>query len=301
MSSFLLRHCEPADRAEVAEVVAAHERAWRGESLFSLMDLDDEWRNANLAADTWAALDEHRVVGYGRIFDRGELWRAQAVVHPDVFGRGLGKRLALLIEDEVRRRGGHRLQNEVLEADTSGRLLLSALGYRDVRRFREMRIDLEERPPEPVWPSGLRAATFAATRDARDFHAAQQESFADHWEHTPRTFELWSQSHIESPAFEPELWTVVYDGREIVAGAVCRANAYGGGWIDILFTRAPWRRRGVGEALLAASFSKLWDRGQPSIGLGVDAQNETGAFRLYERMAMTPAWAAVTFEKTLVG
>ena len=289
MSSFLLRHCEHADRAAIVEVVAAHERACRGESPFSLADLEDDWRNANLADDTWAALDEQRVVGYGRIFDRGGLWRAHAFVHPDVFGRGLGKRLAVLIEDEVRRRGGRRLQSEVLETDIPGQSLLRALGYREVRLFREMRIDFEEPPPEPVWPAGLRAAAFAAA-DACGFHAAQQESFADHWEYTPRTFELWSQSHIESPAFDPELWTVVHEEREIVAGAVCRASAYGGGWIDVLFTRAPWRRRGVGEALLSASFSKLWKLGQPSIGLGVDAQSDTGAFRLYARMGMKPAW-----------
>jgi len=35
------------------------------------------------------------------------------------------------------------------------------------------------------------------------------------------------------------------------------------------------------------------------VGLGVDAQNETGATRLYERAGMTVHWSATAFEKAL--
>jgi mycothiol synthase len=299
MSSFRFRHCEAADAAAVAEVVAAHERACFGASTYGVADLEDEWRTKNLAEHTWAALDGERLVGYGRVSDRGELWRANASVHPDAFGRGLGAQLAGLLEDEARARGARRVQNMVLETDTSARFLLTALGYHEVRRFREMRIDLAEAPPPPVWPEGLSGASFDAAADARAFHAAQQEAFADHWEYTPRTFEAWSNFHLESPAFDASLWSVVRDGDEIAGGAICRLEAYGGGWVDVLFTRAPWRRRGVGGTLLASSLAKLWERGQPSIGLGVDEQSQTGAFRLYESLGMKPAWAGVTYEKAL--
>lgn len=301
MSSFLIRHCELADATAAAEVVAAHERACRGESAFSAADLEDEWRQTHLADDTWAALSGDRIVGYGHIVDRGELWRAEAFVHPDAFGHGLGTQLAALLEGEVRRRGAKRLQNSVLEADTSARRLMTALGYREVRTFREMRIDLATAPPQPVWPDGLSETPFDRTTGARAFHAAQQEAFADNWEFTPRTFEDWSQWHLDKPAFDPSLWSVVRDGDETVAGAICRLDAYGGGWVDVLFTRAPWRGRGAGAALLQASFAKLWERGQASVGLGVDAQSDTGAFRLYERMGMKPAWAGVMYEKVLDG
>jgi ribosomal protein S18 acetylase RimI-like enzyme len=300
MSSFLFRHCEPGDAAAVAEVVAAHERACNGESAYSQADLESEWRTSKLAEQTWAALDGDRVVGYGRISDRGELWRADGWVHPDAVGRGLGAQLAALLEAEVRARGAKRVQSAILEPDTSARFLLTALGYREVRRFFELRIDLAGVPAAPVWPAGLRALAFEPA-DARAFHAAQQEAFADHWEFLPRTFETWSRAHLDNPGFDASLWSVVRDGDEIVAGAICRLEAYGGGWVDVLFTRAPWRRRGVGEALIAACFAKLWERGQTTIGLGVDAEGETGALRLYERMGMQPAWKAVVFEKALDG
>ena len=56
----------------------------------------------------------------------------------------------------------------------------------------------------------------------------------------------------------------------------------------MLFTRRPWRRRGVGAALLADAFARLWERGERSVGLSVDAASDTGAFRLYERAGMAP-------------
>jgi ribosomal protein S18 acetylase RimI-like enzyme len=300
MSSFPLRHCEPADAAAVADLIAAHERSCRGESAFNLAELLNEWRVTDLE-HTWAALEGDRVVGFGQISERGELWRADGYVHPDAFGRGLGTQLAVLLEAEARSRGAKRVQNSVLEADSAARDLMTALHYSEVRRFREMRIDLAAAPLAPVWPEGLLGTPFDPATDAQAFHAAQQEAFDDHWEFRPRTFEEWSHIHLEGPAFEPSLWSVVRDRDETVAGAICRLEAYGGGWVDVLFTRAPWRRRGVGEALLVASFAKLWERGQASVGLGVDAQSDTGAFRLYERMGMKPAWAAVTFEKVFDG
>jgi mycothiol synthase len=55
----------------------------------------------------------------------------------------------------------------------------------------------------------------------------------------------------------------------------------------------------VGAALLGESFRRFWQRGERSVGLGVDAASDTGAFRLYERAGMAPALGWVTYEKQL--
>ena len=80
---------------------------------------------------------------------------------------------------------------------------------------------------------------------------------------------------------------------------ICEADRYGGGWIAVLFTRRPRRGRGVGRALLRDAFWKYRDRGEPSAGLGVDAENPTGAFHLYESSGMRPSLGWVMFEKEL--
>lgn len=299
MSSFRLRPARADDAAAVADTVAAHERLIMGSTTYSVSDLEDEWRTIDLATTAWVVEDGGRVVAYGSVEDRGELWRAEGHVHPEAFGRGLGAELARFLETEVRTRGARRVQSSVLEGDLQAQALLAGLGYRPVRTFREMRIVLEHVPLPPAWPDGLVVTSFDPERDARAFHGAQQEAFADHWEARERSFDDWSKYHLEAPDFTSSLWTVVSDGDEIAAGVICRPELYGGGWVDVLFTRTPWRRRGLGAALLIESFGKFWAAGQPTVGLGVDAESRTGAFRLYERMGMKPAWAAVVFEKQL--
>ena len=71
------------------------------------------------------------------------------------------------------------------------------------------------------------------------------------------------------------------------------------GWIRTLGVRPPWRKRGLGEALLHHSFGEYYRRGMKTIGLGVNANNPSGAPRLYQKVGMHPASEHVTYEKEL--
>jgi mycothiol synthase len=290
-----------ADAAAVTEVVAALESSLypQASTSFSREDLLDEWSSLDVERNTHVVRDGDRVVGYGAVRDRGELWRAEGYVHPAAHGRGIGKLLATAFERDAAARGARRIQNGVYELDAAACRLLQSIGYRAVRVFREMRIELAAPPPIPTWPEGLRVAAFDPERDALAFHAAEQEAFAEHWEYTSRDFESWSRNHLTSERFDPALWCVVRAGDEIAAGTICTANTYGGVFVQILFTRRPWRRHGIGAALLADAFRRLWERGERSVGLGVDTESDTGAFRLYERAGMTPALGWLMYEKEI--
>ena len=288
-----------ADAAAVTEVVAALESSLYGDSAFSQADLEAEWSELDRERDTRVVRDGDRVVGYGAVRARGELWHVEGYVHPDALGRGFGTLVAAGLEEEAARSGARRIHNAVLEADSAAGALLESLGYRDVRVFRELRIEFDAPPPAPEWLDGLRVVPFDPDRDALEFHAAHQEAFADHWDYTPRDFESWSKLNLSSERFDPALWCVVRAGDEIAAGTICTGDTYGGGWIHTLFTRRPWRRQGVGAALLRDAFGRFWERGERSVGLGVDAASDTGAFRLYERAGMTPMLGWLVYEKKL--
>lgn len=288
-----------ADAAGVTEVVAALESLLYGRSTFSQADLEGEWSDLDLEQDARVVRDGDRIVGYGVVRERREAWRVEGYVHPDALGRGIGALIATALEDDAARRGARRIQNSVLEADVAARRLLETLGYGAVRVFREMRIVLEAPPPAAAWPDGLSVAAFDPERDAPAFHAAQQEAFADAWDYTPRDLESWRKAHLGGERFDPALWCVVRAGDEIAAGTICTGDTYGGGFVHALFTRRAWRRQGVGAALLADAFGRCWERGERSIGLGVDAASETGAFRLYERAGMAPTLGWVMYEKEL--
>ena len=299
MSLFRLDPAVAADAAAVTEVVVALESSLYGQTAFSQADLEDEWSDLDREQNARVVRDGDRIVGYGAVRELGELWRAEGYVHPDALGRGIGKLIATGLEEETARRGARRIQNSVFEADSAAHRLLESLGYGAVRVFRELRIELEAPPPAPEWPDGLRVVPFDPERDALEFHAAHQEAFADHWDYTPREFESWSKGHLGSERFDPTLWCVVRAGDGIAAGTICTDDTYGAGWVHALFTRRPRRKQGVGAALLSDSFGRFWERGEHSVGLGVDAANDTGAFRLYERAGMAPVLGWVMYEKEL--
>src|SRR5207248_11800559 len=111
-------------------------------------------------------------------------------------------------------------------------------------------------------------------------------------------FEAFVARAVEGPRADLSLWTAVWDGDQI-AGTLIAAPELGGGWVASIGVREPWRRRGLGLALLRRSFGQFWDRGERRVQLGVDAGNATGALRLYERAGMHVVWEAVVYEKEL--
>jgi ribosomal protein S18 acetylase RimI-like enzyme len=161
-----------------------------------------------------------------------------------------------------------------------------------------MVIGLDEPPPPPEWPPGITAAPFDLA-DARAVHAAIQEALADDWGHTPTSFDEWTRIRLESPDFDPSLWTVAWDEDEVAGVIRGDPKRWGGGWIGMLGVRRPWRRRGLGLALLRRTFVELLSRGERRVGLGVDAQNPSGATRLYERAGMHVEAEHLTWEKEL--
>ena len=53
-----------------------------------------------------------------------------------------------------------------------------------------MAIDLDGSLPEPVVADGYTLESFRE-EEAREYFAAEDEAFHDHWEHHPRRFDEW--------------------------------------------------------------------------------------------------------------
>jgi ribosomal protein S18 acetylase RimI-like enzyme len=85
---------------------------------------------------------------------------------------------------------------------------------------------------------------------------------------------------------------------EIAAVITSMARA-DGGWIADLAVRPPWRRRGIGEALVRHVMDEFHSRGLTTVALNVDPLNETGATQLYERLGFRPDRRFDIYEKVL--
>jgi mycothiol synthase len=300
MSSSLLelRHPAPADAERVAELLVAFEERLLGESEWSLEELQRDWRDADLGRDVWMALDGEQVAGYLAMTERNDVWEFDGYVHPDRFGEGIGGMLVDYGEREAAARGSRVARTAVLGADERAQTLLAGRGFDEVRRFYRMTIELDARPEAPVWPEGLNVAPFDFEAGHEEVHEAIDDAFAEHWDVFRRPHEAWVERQRER-GVEPWNWIVVRDGAEIAAVTQLERERFGIGWIGVVGVRPAWRRRGLGETMLREAFRRFCEIGQHTVGLGVDAQNETGATRLYERAGMHVAFSAVVFEKAL--
>jgi mycothiol synthase len=73
------------------------------------------------------------------------------------------------------------------------------------------------------------------------------------------------------------------------------------GWVARLGVRRPWRRQGLGEALLRTSFARFQTVGYTRAGLMVDASSLTNAVALYERAGMHVQKRTLVYRKMLRG
>jgi mycothiol synthase len=301
MSSSLVdaafRPARPEDAAAVAELTAAYDLRWCGVADTSAEDILGHWRGIDLERDTWLWELDGRVAAFGVLFVRHERLHSDGYVHPDLLGRGFGSAIIERMEVRARELGFDKIGAATLAADEPGLRLFESRGYRDVRHFFRMAIDLDSPPPEPSWPARLEPRP-VEPEHLRAFHAAKGEAFAKEWGYVPESFEAFEARVVDGPRADLSLWTAVWDGDRIAATLIA-GQELGGGWIASIGVREPWRRRGLGLALLQRSFGQLWERGERRVQLGVDAGNATGAIRLYERAGMHVVWEAVVYQKEL--
>ena len=186
---------------------------------------------------------------------------------------------------------------------------LSARHFEVVRRFWHMTIDLtaernRDRIAGASTPSA-RARGSAVIRLAEQTDDAlrlvqrlQDESFADHWNHTARPFDEWLRRQELQPGYDPmQHWLAEIDGEPVgILLADDRGADVGEGWVRTLGVIPHARGRGVARALLMVAFEDAARRRRRRVRLGVDSANPTGATALYESVGMTVdrvllAWA----------
>ena len=162
--------------------------------------------------------------------------------------------------------------------------LFEAIGYRHIRSSYHMLINMDAPVPEPEFPKGITLRTFNLETDAEAVYRADNEAFRDHFGFVEMPFEEGFQRFkhftIELEEFDPTFWFLAMDGDQIAGFNLCRSHSYDDpdlGWVGELGVLRPWRKHGLGLALLRHSFNEFYRRGRRKVGLGVDAQNLTGA------------------------
>ena len=249
-----------------------------------------------------------------------ECWQTQeppvhpwifGVVHPDHWGRGLGSHLVTWAEERAHA-ALDKCAPDLRVAPRIGTVahnraaveLFTGLGWTHLRSFYRMVTDLDNKPEVPPAPEGITIRPFDPETEVEAVYRTMWDAFQDHFGVIVPPYEKglaeFKHNFIEEPGYDPRFWFVAMDGDEMAGICICRridAEDPECGWVNELGVRRPWRKRGLGYALLKHAFAAFYADGRKRAGLGVDSQNLTGALRLYERAGMHVARQFDQYEK----
>lgn len=216
-------------------------------------------------------------------------------VHPAWRRRGIGAAMMARNEQRLQEIAAAQafeavpvLTTWAQDLDVGAHALAQQRSYRKVRTFHHMVRPSLDALLLPPMPDGLVIRPLTAA-NVPAYWAAMSEAFRDHFgafDTSEAAYRAW----IGSPLWDIELQVVAFDGDE-VAGGIHAAidplenelHGYLRGWAEPIFTRRPWRRRGLASALLGRTLSLLRERGMTSAQLHVDSQNDHRALTLYQR------------------
>jgi len=190
-------------------------------------------------------------------------------------------------------------QRELMEA-------LESEGYAVVRRFYNMIHSLHDISTYPL-PAGIetRAVDEGHLRRIWDAqHEVNRELYeynANRW--TEKRYKSW----LRDSAKDHSLWQIAWDGDQ-VAGLVLgkidedenRQRDRQRGYTHSVLIRSPWRRIGLGKALITRCLQALKERGMNEAELGVDSINESGAFSLYQSLGYKTESTDIWYSKPLI-
>ena len=124
--------------------------------------------------------------------------------------------------------------------------------------------------------------------DLVTWHEVHQDSFSKHFGFMPRKFEEWSALvHRDKEEINTQAWLITENGEP--AGFVdCNDELLheNSGYVAGLGVRQAFQGKGLGEALLRHAIQFYSELGRSKLLLTVDAGNESGALRLYEKVGM---------------
>jgi ribosomal protein S18 acetylase RimI-like enzyme len=164
--------------------------------------------------------------------------------------------------------------------------------------------DLSEPFPEAPMPPGLEVRPVEAEH-IRPIFEASNEAFRDHWGIRDQSEEEY-RSQIEDPDFDPKLWMVAWDGDQIASVIHNFIDKQENeeyqrkrGYTEGICTRRPWRKRGLARSLLVRSMQMFKAMGMTETALSVDAENLSGALRLYESVGYRKVKQQTVYRKAL--
>jgi mycothiol synthase len=287
----LINACNEADDRSVRETVESFE-------------LDSSDPAIQAERHSLVAEADGRIVGYARLYrEKGVRLVAPLSVQPSWRGQGIERSLIERVQAAA-----SDFAEPVLDVPVRGQTsyahALHELGFRPVRSWWTMRIDLSRELRLPVFPAGVELRSFVPGQDERMLTELVNDVFSDHWGEGLHTMEE-IEHDVALPFFSADLllfaekdgqaigyvWSWVHPQSVTGTGDVCAH-------IGDLGVRKAFRGQGLGRALLLRALLDIRARGVAAAELGVDAPNAP-ARHLYESVGFQPQQELRWYRKEL--
>jgi mycothiol synthase len=312
-----IRNFTPGDEQALVDLQNASsefDRTDRGTSLGQLSEMlqapdFDPTRNVTLA-ESDGQLVAFQWLDYRHCSD-GHLFHTYGFVHPDWRRRGIGAQMIGRAYAEALERRKTKDQNPAFLAsqafahEPSRLALLEHFEMKPVREFCKFsRATLDNLFAVPAL-EGIVIRNYRPGVDQAATLAALNEAFQDHWSNSPGSPDHWAY-WTSRPERRFDLWFLAWDGDEIAGVCLCelqeaynRQRGTRSGCVDDVAVRRPWRKRGVGAALIVAGLRAFRNAGMTAAHLYADADNLTGAARLYKRLGFVEEWRSIAYRRPI--
>ena len=286
---FTARPHQPADAQAVFEVVHAAETHDIGEAAIELEDIQGDWARGSfdLATQSIGVWHGERLAAFGEVF-KGR--RADASVHPDYRGRGIGTFVADWLE-ECARSHGSRLVGQTVPGGSGAEAFFRDRGYREGWTSWVLQVPADSViEPQPL-PQGYSLREFETVeRDGRTAFQLIEDAFNEWPDRDPARYEDWAPRGPLRPGFEPWQIRFVVDPQGTEVGVCYTILAPPTAYVDQVAVRRDHRGLGLARALLVDAFERGRAHGATVSELATDSR--TGALGLYQHvgMAVTQTW-----------
>jgi mycothiol synthase len=316
-----MRNYRPEDLGALVVLINEADAVDKLERATTLAEMEHEmsFPTEHPETDCFLAWDGEQLAGWTNLYVRPGNGESEStiycwgVVHPRWRRRGLGRHL---LERAYQRamdylpelgEGVVNFQCTVRDLEQDRIALLEGLGLEPVRYWVNLVRPLNGNLPPVELPAGIRLRTFDPERDVEAVWRVDNAAFRDHWNFAEGKLEEF-QHWIKRPHLRPELMFLAEDEGtgELVGLGLNEINldriAQTGrreGYIDTLAVLRSHRHRGLGTALLAQSLHALRRSGMEAADLDADAENLTGAMRLYERLGFRVRKTSIAYRRVM--
>jgi len=230
-------------------------------------------------------------------------------VLPEYRRRGVGKALAQKAIESLKERGMEIAETALDSTREVCIRLFEDLGFRLIRSSSFMKMSLDKIPFNigENREVDMRKLDVTSEEDIILLNNLENECFKEHFNYRPSQIEETRHWLLENPWLQ---WQAYFfaelEGKSVGYISIGIDEKYNreketlSGWINDIGVLKPFRRRGIGTALMLKGLNELKNEGLENALLYVDDENPTKAIKLYEKIGFKIVKKTQIYQKKLI-